>query len=161
MSKDKEHVNVKLSEIRKILVPLDGSDNSKRALVEAISLAKLCDAVITGIYVISSEQGMGSFVDALKPLSTLEEKNYDGKQLSEANGIMGEAKNICKEYSVEFNGIATNGIPGNKIVQYVQDNEFDHIVIGMSGKGHVGEILLGSVSDHVIHHANIPVTIVK
>ena len=161
MSKDEEHINVKLSKMKKILVPLDGSDNSKRALVEAISLAKLCDATITGIYVISSEQGMGSFVDALKPLSTLEEKNYDRKQLSEANGIMGEAKNVSKEYSVEFNGIATNGIPGNKIVQYVQDNEFDHIVIGMTGKGHIGEILLGSVSDYVIHHANIPVTIVK
>lgn len=161
MSKNKEHADVKLSKIRKILVPLDGSDNSKRALVESISLAKFCNATITGIYVISSEQGMGSFVDALKPLSTLEEKNYDLKQLSEANGIMGEAKNICKEHSIDFSGVATNGIPGNKIVQYGQDNNFDHIVIGITGKGHIGEILLGSVSDYVIHHANVPVTIVK
>jgi len=161
MSNNPENSNVKISKLKKILVPLDGSDNSKRALIEAISLAKISDAKITGIYVISSEQGMGSFVDALKPLSTLEEENYAGKQLSEANGIMGEAKNVCKKYPVEFNGIAANGIPGNKIIQYAQDNDFDHIVIGISGKGHIGEVLLGSVSDYVIHHANVPVTIVK
>lgn len=96
MSDNKENINVNTSKLEKILVPLDGSDNSKRALIEAISLATTSNAKITGIYVISSEQGMESFVDALKPLSTLEEKNYTGKQLAEANGIMGEAKNICR-----------------------------------------------------------------
>ena len=147
--------------ISKILVPLDGSDNSKRALIEAISLARLSGASITGIYVISSEKGTESFVDALKPLSTLEEKNYNEKQLADANGIMGESEKICKERSILFKGIVANGPPGNKIVQYSQEKKYDHIVIGMTGKGHVGEVLLGSVSYYVIHHADIPVTVVK
>lgn len=151
----------KQKEISKILVPLDGSDNSIHALTEAISLARVSNASITGIYVISSEKGTESFVETLKPLSTLEEKNYTEKQLSEANGIMGDARKICKENSVSFQGVTAKGIPGDKIVQYAQDNGFDHIVIGMTGKGHVGEVLLGSVSYHVIHHADIPVTVVK
>ena len=129
--------------------------------MEAISLAKLPQASVTGIYVVSSDQGTESFIEALKPLSTLEEKNYTTKHLSEANGIMGEAKELCQENSVSFTGIAAKGVPGDKIVQYANDKGFDHIVIGMTGKGHVGEVLLGSVSYHVIHHANIPVTVVK
>ena len=89
--------NKKQKEISKILVPLDGSDNSVRALIEAISLAIPSNASITGIYIISTEKGTESFIEALKPLSTLEEKNYEEKQLAEANGIMGEAKKICEE----------------------------------------------------------------
>lgn len=156
--------NTKYSEptkISKILVPLDDSDNSKRALIEAVSLARLSNASITGIYVISSEKGTESFVDALKPLSTLEEKNYDEKQLADANGIMGESEKICKDHAIPFKGIVAKGTPGNKIVQYAQEKGYDHIVIGMTGKGHVGEVLLGSVSYYVIHHADIPVTVVK
>jgi len=153
--------NKKQLRLSKILVPLDGSDNSKRALLEATFLASLSKASITGIYIISSENESKSFIESLKPLSTLEEKNYTGKQLSEANGIMGEAKQMCEENNVDFEGIAAKGTPGPKIIQYSQDKEFDHIVIGMTGKGHVGEVLLGSVSYHVIHHANLPVTVVK
>ena len=153
--------NKKQKEISKILVPLDGSDNSIHALMEAISIARPSNASITGIYVISSEKGTESFVDTLKPLSSLEEKNYTEKQLLEANGIMGDAGKICKENSISFQGIAAKGVPGDKIVQYAHYKEFDHIVIGMTGKGHVGEVLLGSVSYHVIHHADIPVTVVK
>ena len=153
--------NTKQKEISKILVPLDGSDNSIHALMEAISLARISNASITGIFVISSEKGTESFVEMLKPLSTLEEKNYTEKQLSEANGVMGEAGKICEENSVSFQGIAAKGVPGDKIVQYAHHKGFDHIVIGMTGKGHVGEVLLGSVSYYVIHHSDIPVTVVK
>ncbi len=153
--------NKKQKEISKILVPLDGSDNSIRALIEAISLTIPSNASITGIYIISSEKGTKSFVETLKPLSSLEEKNYTEKQLAEANGIMGDAKKICEENSVSFQGIVAKGVPGDKVVQYAHDKGFDHIVIGMTGKGHVGEVLLGSVSYHVIHHADIPVTVVK
>ena len=158
---EKDTSKNKKQKISKILVPLDGSDNSIHALMEAISIARPSNASITGIYVITSEKGTESFVDALKPLSPLEEKNYTGKQLSEANGIMGNAGKICEENSVRFQGITAKGVPGDKIVQYAHDKEFDHIVIGMTGKGHVGEVLLGSVSYHVIHHADIPVTVVK
>lgn len=149
------------SSFKKILVPLDGSDNSKRALMEAISFAGLTNAPITGLYVISSDVGTESFVEALKPLSSIEEKNYTEKQLSEANGVMGEAKKMCEENHIRFQGIVAKGSIGSKIVQYAKDHEFDHIVIGMTGKGHIGEVLLGSVSYYVIHNAEIPVMVVK
>ena len=129
--------------------------------MEAIILARGADASITGIYVISSEKGTKSFVETMKPVSPLEEKNYTKKQLLEANAIMGDAGKICNDNGVNFQGIAAKGMPGEKIVQYANDKKFDHIVIGMTGKGHVGEILLGSVSYHVIHNAVVPVTVVK
>ena len=150
-----------MNKFKKILVPLDGSKNSKRALSDAVFLAKITGASITGIYIIHSDSESDSFLDILKPLSSLDEKGSFGRQLTEANMIMGDINEECKKNNVVFNGIATQGNPGFKIVKFAEDKDFDIIVIGMTGKGHAGELILGSVSYFVVHKSKIPVLVVK
>ncbi|MFQ5439999.1 MAG: universal stress protein [Nitrosopumilaceae archaeon] len=150
-----------MEKLKKILVPLDGSSNSFRALSDAIFLAKLTDSSITGIYVVHSESETDTFFEYLEPLSGLDEKGFVGKQLSEANVMMAEAIEECQKNNVVFNGIVAQGNPGTKIVNFSEKKDFDIIVIGMTGKGHANEILLGSVSYHVTHKAKLPVMLVK
>lgn len=150
-----------MKKITKILVPLDGSSNSKRALCDALFLAKLANASITGIYVINSEPEIDSFLDILKPLSSLEKKGFVGKQFADADVIMGESNMECQKNKISFEGIVAQGDPGFKIVQYAERNEFDIIIVGMTGKGHSDEIILGSVSYFVVHKAKSPVLVVK
>ena len=150
-----------MDRLKKILVPIDGSANSNRALFEAIFLAKLSDASITGINVVHSDSEDDTFLEALKPLSGLDEKGFVGKQLSEANVMMGEANEECKKNKIPFDGIVAQGNPGNKIVQFAESKDFDIIVIGMTGKGHTNEVLFGSVSYFVTHKAKLPILLVK
>ena len=132
-----------MNKLKKILVPVDGSANSFRSLSDAIFLSKLAGASITGIYVVHSETD--TFLEYLEPLSGLDEKGFVGKQLSEANVMMGKAFEECQKNNVIFNGVVAQGNSGVKIVKYSEDKDFDIIVIGMTGKGHTNEVLLGSV----------------
>ncbi len=145
----------------KILVPLDGSENSRRALIEAITLSKHTKSSVTGLYVIKSEESDKPFVDMLQPLSNIEEKGYETKRLSEADHLMKDLKELCGSNGIEFQGIASMGTPSHKIVQYAEKNNFDLVIMGMRGKGHLDEMLLGSVSYYVLHKSKVPVLIVK
>lgn len=53
------------------------------------------------------------------------------------------------------------GLPGDEIVRLADTREVSVIVIGSHGHGIISGILLGSVSDHVVHHANRPVLVVR
>jgi len=150
-----------MDKLKKILVPIDGSSNSTRALTDAIFLAKITDASITGFYVVHSDSEDDTFLEILKPLSGLDEKGFVGKQLSEANMLMGEANEECKKNNVLFNGVVAQGNPGIKIVRFAESKDFDIIVIGMTGKGHANEVLFGSVSYYVTHKAKLPILLVK
>jgi len=48
-----------------------------------------------------------------------------------------------------------------EIVREVREHGFDLIVIGARGLSHIREILLGSVTDGVIHHVSCPVLVIK
>lgn len=53
------------------------------------------------------------------------------------------------------------GHPGSTIVQAAEEEQCDLIVIGSRGMGQLRSLLVGSVSDYVLHHAKCPVLIVK
>ncbi|MFQ5782494.1 MAG: universal stress protein [Nitrosopumilus sp.] len=137
--------------IKKILVALDGSKNSTRALKKAIQLAKQTDASIVGIFVIQAfptEMGMM--------------KTILGKALSKrCKRFMSVAKAMCTRKKVEFLDVIEYGEEGRTIVDFAQKYNFDLIVIGSRGMGKIGELFLGSTSNHVVHSSKIPVLVIK
>ena len=141
-----------LTQVSRILVPLDGSKNSFRGLETAVGLAKQCGAAITGVYAVdappSSEfSGIGS---ARAAHSDLVDK------------FMGKAAALAGKHGVAFRKKIVNGNPGYGIVRAAQGkNAFDLIVIGSRGRSSTKEIFFGSVSNYVVHTAKIPVMIVK
>ena len=137
--------------IKNILVALDGSKNSIRALSNAIQLAKQTDASITGIFVIQS------FPTEMGLMRTIV-----GKALSKHyKRFMPIATAMCTKKSVEFLDVVENGEEGRTIVSFAHKNNFDLIVIGSRGMGKVGKLFLGSTSNYVVHSSKIPVMIVK
>ena len=56
--------------------------------------------------------------------------------------------------------IATDGKPGEAIVQKAEENGASLIVMGSRGLNAIRRTFTGSVSDYVLHHANIPVLVV-
>ncbi|MFQ5440301.1 MAG: universal stress protein [Nitrosopumilaceae archaeon] len=136
---------------KKILVALDGSKNSTRALRNAIQLAKQIDASITGIFVVQS------FPTEMGLVSTIvgKEKSKHFKK------VMQMAKTMCSKKSIEFFDVIRYGEEGRIIVSFANKNNFDLIVIGSRGMGKLGEVFLGSTSNYVVHSSKLPVLIIK
>lgn len=138
--------------ISKILVPLDGSKNSQRGLETAISLARQCGAIITGVFSIhapphSEFRGIGSVEKSLN---------------REVKKIMEESKTLAAKNGIVFKEKLMRGDIGYNIVKLAQGKEkFDMIVIGSRGRSSTKELFFGSVSNYVIHTAKIPVLVVK
>ena len=136
---------------KKILVALDGSKNSIRALRKAIELANQTHSSITGLMII---QNSPSETDIIRTMI----KNAIIKHHKDFFKI---AKNMCTKNGVSFLDVIEFGEEGNTIVSFAQKNNFDLIVMGSGGLGKIGEIFLGSTSNYVMHSSKLPVLIVK
>ncbi|MEM2786115.1 MAG: universal stress protein [Candidatus Nitrosotenuis sp.] len=144
-----------MSEIRNILIPLDGSDNSYRALDMAILLAKRLDAKITAVYCVSIIPIMEAhMIDPLK--CQAEERKY-------ADDVLRKAESVAKENDIPVTTLVEYGNAGMKIINIVKNKKIkvDLVVIGSRGRSPIKEIFLGSVSNYVLHKSPVPVVIVK
>jgi len=140
-----------VTEIKKILVALDGSPNSFRGLDAAINLARYCHATITGTYVL----------EIVKPQVDEQISSLEKTLLEHAQKIMKKAKMKAAQNGILFFDKITYGDSGRKIVDIAQRNNFDLIVISSRGMGSLKEIFLGSTSNHVLHKSKKPVLVIK
>ena len=136
--------------VQKILVPLDGSMNSKKSLSAAIYHAKQSDAKIVGLSVTPP---------AAKGLSYV--PSYTKQDMINSKKILNDAEKISEKNDVSFKGKILHGNVGKEIVAFAKKNKIDLIVIGARGMGSVKEMFLGSVSHYVSHTSPIPILIVK
>jgi len=137
--------------IKKILVPLDGSKNSFRGLDEGIYLARQCQAIIIGLYVIPIFPR--SFLDTIMP--------FQIPLTKEAEKLMDNAKVKCAKRGIVFKSKIVFGSPAMEINNLSQSGKFDIIVIGSRGQSGIKEAFLGSVVNAIVHKSKIPVLVVK
>jgi nucleotide-binding universal stress UspA family protein len=140
--------------LSKILVPVDGSDNSFRALDNAIFLAKSTGADLTAMHVIENPPTV--YVESQKLLNDLL-ANYR----AESAKILDKCKQIADKSGVKLETVIAEGDGASNITGYAHKESFDLIVIGSRGLGRFKEMVLGSVSNKVLHHTKCSVLIVK
>ncbi|GMK40293.1 universal stress protein YxiE [Paenibacillus sp. CCS19] len=135
-----------------IVVPIDGSPQSFKALDHAIELAQTLssDIRLTVIHVDASvslnEPVFGTELDAVE---------------AEDKQVLDAAVSRLKASGVSFQAIHQTGDPAATICQTAIDNLADLIVMGSRGLGLIKEIWLGSVSHSVAQHATCPVLLIK
>ena len=147
---------------KKILVPIDGSEQSYRALNFAMDLAKKYSAKVTLINVAQPNViiPVYSTQPTLAPIPTITfDENIENTHKKILSNAFDEAKKIDSEIKISKRLI--NGRPADKIIDVAKEDGFDLIVIGSRGLGGLKEFLLGSVSNRVADHAHCPVLIVK
>jgi nucleotide-binding universal stress UspA family protein len=137
-----------LKDKAKILVAYDGSDFSKRALREAVDVAKKFGGSVTLLHVFWDPK--------LKKLEETELR--DQPTLKLLDEIEKELKNMNVKY--EMRSERSEDVP-NVIVKIAKDEGFDCIVMGSRGMGGAKAWLLGSVSSKVVTESPCPVIIVK
>jgi nucleotide-binding universal stress UspA family protein len=158
-----KNLRTKKTKIRKILVPIDGSKNSSRALDAAINLAKFTKSRIVALYVLPTDVSSLSIIELMKPLSSIQSIGYIEKLNKTGKKIIDNAHIRCEKNKISFSSKIIKGNPGFDTIKFAHNkkNSIDLIIMGSRGEGHAEEILLGSVSYHVIHKSKIPVMIVK
>ena len=137
--------------IKKILVPLDGSTNSMRGLDEAIYLARQCHATVTGLYVVPlSKPNINSQISYI-------EKQF----LKNASKFIKKKKKRSAQKAIDFSDEVVYGNEGKEIVRYAENKNFDILVIGSRGQSGLKEAFLGSVAKAIVHKSKIPVLVIK
>jgi nucleotide-binding universal stress UspA family protein len=151
---------------KKILLPTDGSENSKRANKHALWIADKSNANIIIMYV--TEPHFPELATGL-PLSTLptpderfyEEIRNEGHQIienfkQELEDV--QCKGICKNTNLK--SIITEGKPSNEIVNILDKENIDLVVMGASGRHGLDRFVIGSVTERVVRNAKKPVMVI-
>ena len=140
--------------LSRILVPVDGSDNSLRALDHAIFLAKSTGAGVTAMNVIESPPTV--YIESQKLIDDIMVKYR-----TESAKILDRCKQIAEKAGVKIETVIAEGDAASNITGYAQKEDFDLIIIGSRGLGKFKEMVLGSVSNKVLHHSKASVLIVR
>jgi nucleotide-binding universal stress UspA family protein len=148
--------------IRNILVAVDGSENSNRALDFALELAEKFGSNLTVLNV-SEVLAMGVVPQEATTYS-FDNMSIIGKDLRKIHEeILGKAIYHAKAVkpNLVVSSMLRDGNPAVEIVNVAKDSGFDAIVIGHRGSGKMSERFLGSISEKVAHLAPCPVVIVR
>lgn len=135
----------------KIFLAADGSAHSKRALDRAIQLAKVSDASIDLVHVISAKESKEA---ALNSTGNIELESRRKRMLQPLFDEI-EASGITYEY------IELRGEPDVELVKYANHEPYEYVVVGSRGLNAFQEFVLGSVSHKLAKRAHAPVIIVK
>jgi nucleotide-binding universal stress UspA family protein len=138
----------------KILVPVDGSDNSYRALDAALFLSEKLGSNITVLHVM--EEIPITHIESQKLLSELLE-NYK----KENQDILSKCSEIARKKAVTINTILLQGNPASIILDFSKKEKYDTVIMGSRGLGKFKELILGSVSSKIVHHSPCEVLLIR
>lgn len=142
--------------MRKVLVPIDGSENALRALKYAIAQRDVC-----------RDPPHLVLVNVQAPIVSGAVKMFLAReQLNDFYGEQGEAALAPARDVAAASGLALEhhilvGDPAETIAKVAREQACDLIVMGTRGLGTVTGVLLGSVATKVIHLSDRPVLLVK
>jgi nucleotide-binding universal stress UspA family protein len=147
-----------MKQVTKILVPIDGSEESFRASEYAIDLAKKYNADLILLSVVPSEvkHGGSSGIIGLVPAGYLKKYKQEAETWFEKIKDKTSASlNLVGEV------ITTPVSVVGGILEYAENKEIDIIVIGSTGKTGFKKLLLGSIANGVVTYSPCPVFVVK
>lgn len=140
---------------KKILVPTDASEYSRRALDTALELAKHFQAEITLMHVTFTPQAYWGYTISYGISVTQEDLTRNGQLALEAT-LVGVSTD-----GVKVSTVLEIGHPVGKILEQIHKDNIDLVVIGSHGYGPITGSVLGSVSQRVLQKATCPVLLVK
>ena len=140
--------------IDRLLVCLDGSDPSEQLIPYAVEIGQRCNA--TAVLLRVMEPAL-SFYGIADGIAAAEEYRYarEREYLEEIGARLREA-GVGVDYAV------VEGSPGETIVAFAARSDIDLILLATHSKRvNIGSMVFGSVADHVLRNADIPVMTIK
>lgn len=143
-----------------ILVPFDGSSNANRAIDYGSDLATKYGAKLVLLHVI--DYRFGRLPEELHQYAVSEHLNGRDEVYAVVEKLLESAKLRVRNAGVEdVETDSSAGDPASVILDATKAADADLIVMGSRGLSELKGLLLGSVSDKVLHHAEVPILIVR
>lgn len=136
-----------------ILVPTDGSEVADVALEHAVDAAERHDATIHLLYVADMR------IAESAPELTLSDIK-DALQ-EEGQKVTGALARRVRDADIETETAVREGVPDDEILTYAREIDTDLVVMGTHGKSQRERLLVGSVTDRVMHGTDIPLLVVS
>lgn len=138
----------------KILVPVDGSDNSYRALDAALFFSDKLGSKVAAVHVMEDIPVL--HIQSEKLLRELLEDYKNQQQL-----ILTKSSEIARKKGLTIDTILLRGNPSSIILDFCEKEKSDVIVMGSRGLGKFKELVLGSVSSKIVYHSRFPVMLIR
>jgi len=133
-----------------ILIPYDGSDESRKGAEHGIELAAALDAGVTALYVID----LPGAPRALALRDDEEEMRERYREYGEE--VLDEICSVAREHGVDCSIAMRTGSPADEITDFADSEGMGAIVMGSAYRGKIGTIL-GGTADRVVRTSRVPV----
>ena len=139
---------------QRFLVPIDGSDHSIHAVKTSITLIHNLKASVsvTLLHVNHTPPMMDNYDVTIDIEDEVEREGHEG--------VHSVAEKL-RDAGIRCEVITRKGDPAHQICEIANNGHYDMVIMGSRGLGRVSELVLGSVSRHVVQHVNCPVIITK
>ncbi|MFW6153127.1 MAG: universal stress protein [Halobacteriota archaeon] len=140
----------------RILLPYDGSEQADRAIEYAIDQFEDATFVLMSVInpaesvYLTEDEGMAPFPE-----------NWYETARDQTEQMLDRAIDELADAAVSIERDVVVGRPTRAIVEYVEEHDIDHVVMGSHGRSGVSRLLLGSVAESVIRRSPVPVTVVR
>jgi nucleotide-binding universal stress UspA family protein len=140
----------------KILIPVDGSANARRAVDHVIkNIAALKETPQLLLLNVQWNMATGNVKLFINQKTINDYYREQGMAALQSARAALDAAALPYQYHISI------GTPAEAIVQYANEQIVDQIVMGRQGQGGLQSLLLGSVVNKVLHLASCPVLLVK
>jgi len=140
----------------KMLLPVDGSENSLRAVQHVIAMKEQYSDPIE-VHLLNVQLPVAS--GAVKMFISQQQLNDFYRD--EGVAVLKDARALLDQAGVSYQDHIGVGDLAGTITAYAKDKQCRQIVIGTRGRGSFAGALLGSVATKVVHLADIPVLLIK
>ena len=138
--------------MKRIVVAVDGSEHAGRALRMGIDLAFKFGAEIRVVSVVEPTY--------LPPEPYGLAEQVDKATREEAGRVVSVAVKSVTDAGVAATGEVLDGSPADVVARVADEVGADLVVVGSRGRGALGRLFLGSVSDRLVHFLRRPVLVV-
>lgn len=142
--------------MHKFLIPIDGSPSALHALDYAIKIAKEHGSVEMHLLHVHPEPIVYGEIQVY-----VSREKMEAMQMAHSRDLLQPAIEIAQASSVPYTSEILVGDTAHSICRRADELNCDAIVMGTRGMSSIGNLVMGSVANKVIHLAKVPVTLVK
>jgi len=143
--------------MRRVLVPVDGSPSSERAINYMIQKrSRYRDPHEFEVHLLNVQHPFPGDVSMFIDHDQIKQYHHD-----EGIKALQSARDALDRAQVPYVFHIGVGDPAEIIAHYAREKECDQIIMGTRGHGRIAGLLLGSVATKVIHLSDVPVLLVK
>lgn len=137
-----------------VLIPTDGSEFAAEAVDHGIAIAEKAGARVHAVYVVDVG-ALATSPGYTPPGQVIEHLESEGERATNA------VASWAREAGLEATTHVREGYPARELLDYADEQDVDLISMGTAGRTGLSRYLLGSTTERVIRHADVPVLVVN